>query len=33
LAVNGLDAYRDAVEAGLAIAQEAAERITASPHV
>ena len=33
LAVNGLDAYRDAVEAGLAIAQRAAERITASPHV
>ena len=27
LAVNGLDAYRDAVEAGLAIAQRAAERI------
>ncbi len=33
LAVNGLDAYRDAVEAGLAIAQRAAERITASPQV
>jgi aromatic-L-amino-acid decarboxylase len=33
LAVNGLDAYRDAVEAGLAIAQRAAERIAASPHV
>ena len=27
LAVNGLDAYRDAVEAGLAMAQRAAERI------
>ena len=27
LAVNGLDAYRDAVEAGLAVAQRAAERI------
>jgi aromatic-L-amino-acid decarboxylase len=33
MAVNGLDAYRDAVEAGLAIAQEAAERITRAPHV
>ncbi len=33
LAVNGLDAYRDAVEAGLAIAQRAAERIATSPHV
>ena len=33
LAVNGLDAYRDAVEAGLAIAQQAAERIERSPHV
>jgi aromatic-L-amino-acid/L-tryptophan decarboxylase len=33
LAVNGLDAYRDAVEAGLAIAQRAAERIAACPHV
>src|ERR1700722_4507525 len=33
LAVNGLDAYRDAVEAGLAIAQRAAERIVATPHV
>ena len=33
MAVNGLDAYRDAVEAGLAIAQRAAERIDASPHV
>ena len=31
MAVNGLDAYRDAVEAGLAIAQRAAERITAAP--
>ena len=33
LAVNGLDAYRDAVEAGLAIAQHAAERIRRAPHV
>ncbi len=33
LAVNGLDAYRDAVEAGLAIAQRAAERIRSEPHV
>ncbi len=33
LAVNGLDAYRDAVEAGLAIAQQAAERIARAPHV
>ena len=33
MAVNGLDAYRDAVEAGLAIAQRAAERITEAPHV
>ncbi len=33
LAVNGLDAYRDGVEAGLAIAQRAAERIAAAPHV
>ena len=33
LAVNGLDAYRDGVEAGLAIAQRAAERITEAPHV
>jgi glutamate/tyrosine decarboxylase-like PLP-dependent enzyme len=33
MAVNGLDAYRDAVEAGLAIAQRAAERIAAAPHV
>jgi glutamate/tyrosine decarboxylase-like PLP-dependent enzyme len=32
LAVNGLDAYRDAVEAGLAIARRAAERISESPH-
>ena len=31
LAVNGLDAYRDAVEAGLAIAQRAAERIAERP--
>jgi glutamate/tyrosine decarboxylase-like PLP-dependent enzyme len=33
MAVNGLDAYCDAVEAGLAIAQLAAERIAAAPHV
>jgi aromatic-L-amino-acid/L-tryptophan decarboxylase len=33
LAVNGLDAYRDAVEAGLSMAQKAAERITASRDV
>jgi glutamate/tyrosine decarboxylase-like PLP-dependent enzyme len=33
LAVNGLDAYRDAVEAGLTIALRAADRITASPQV
>ena len=33
MAVNGLDAYRDAVEAGLAIAQQAAERIATAPHV
>jgi aromatic-L-amino-acid/L-tryptophan decarboxylase len=32
MAVNGLDAYRDAIEAGLAIAQRAAERITGVPH-
>jgi aromatic-L-amino-acid/L-tryptophan decarboxylase len=32
LAVNGLDAYRDAVEAGLAIAQVAANLIAATPH-
>jgi glutamate/tyrosine decarboxylase-like PLP-dependent enzyme len=33
MAVNGLDAYRDAVEEGLAIAKRAAERIAAAPHV
>jgi aromatic-L-amino-acid decarboxylase len=33
MAVNGLDAYRDAVEAGLAMAQRAAERIQAAPQV
>jgi glutamate/tyrosine decarboxylase-like PLP-dependent enzyme len=33
MAVNGLDAYCDAVEAGLAIAQRAAERIAGAPHV
>jgi glutamate/tyrosine decarboxylase-like PLP-dependent enzyme len=32
LAVNGLDAYRDAVEAGLTIARRAAEQINESPH-
>jgi glutamate/tyrosine decarboxylase-like PLP-dependent enzyme len=31
MAVNGLDAYRDAVEAGLAIAQRAAREITLTP--
>jgi aromatic-L-amino-acid/L-tryptophan decarboxylase len=31
MAVNGLDAYRDAVEAGLAIARAAAQLITATP--
>jgi glutamate/tyrosine decarboxylase-like PLP-dependent enzyme len=33
MAVNGLDAYCDAVEAGLTIAQRAAERIEKAPHV
>ena len=33
MAVNGLDAYEDAVEAGLAMAQRAAERIEAAPQV
>jgi aromatic-L-amino-acid/L-tryptophan decarboxylase len=33
MAVSGLDAYRDAVEAGLAIAQRAAGRIEEAPHV
>ncbi|MFM8895950.1 MAG: pyridoxal phosphate-dependent decarboxylase family protein [Actinomycetales bacterium] len=33
LAVNGLDAYRDAVEHGLAIAQFAADRIRAQSHL
>ena len=33
LAVNGLDAYRDAVEAGLSMAQRAAERIATSRDV
>jgi glutamate/tyrosine decarboxylase-like PLP-dependent enzyme len=33
MAVNGLDAYCDAVEAGLTIALRAADRIMASPHV
>jgi aromatic-L-amino-acid decarboxylase len=32
MAVNGLDAYREAVETGLAIAQRAAHRITEAPH-
>jgi glutamate/tyrosine decarboxylase-like PLP-dependent enzyme len=31
MAVNGLDAYRDAIEAGLAIAQRAAARISEVP--
>ena len=33
MAVNGLDAYRQGVEAGLALAQRAAERVSESPHV
>ncbi|HSZ36919.1 MAG TPA: pyridoxal-dependent decarboxylase [Acidimicrobiales bacterium] len=33
MAVNGLDAYCEAVEEGLAIAQRAAGRIAATPHV
>jgi aromatic-L-amino-acid/L-tryptophan decarboxylase len=33
LAVYGLDAYREAVEAGLAIARRAAEMIEAAPHL
>jgi glutamate/tyrosine decarboxylase-like PLP-dependent enzyme len=33
MAVNGLDAYCDAVEEGLAIAQRAAKRIAAASHV
>jgi aromatic-L-amino-acid decarboxylase len=33
MAVNGLDAYRDGVEAGLAMAQRAAERVEAAPQV
>jgi len=33
MAVNGLDAYREAVQAGLTIAQRAAERIAEAPHV
>jgi glutamate/tyrosine decarboxylase-like PLP-dependent enzyme len=32
MAVNGLDAYRDAVEAGLAIAQASTRLITETPH-
>ena len=32
MAVNGLDAYRDAVEAGLAVARRAADLITRTPH-
>jgi glutamate/tyrosine decarboxylase-like PLP-dependent enzyme len=32
MAVNGLDAYRDGVEAGLAIARRAAEVIVETPH-
>ena len=33
MAVHGLDAYRDGVEAGLTIARRAAERVVAAPHV
>jgi glutamate/tyrosine decarboxylase-like PLP-dependent enzyme len=33
MAVNGLDAYRDAVDAGVRLAQYAAERIDASEHL
>ncbi len=33
MAVNGLDAYREGVEAGLVMAQRAAERVSESPHV
>ncbi len=33
MAVNGLDAYGEAVEAGLAMAQQAAERVDAATHV
>jgi aromatic-L-amino-acid/L-tryptophan decarboxylase len=33
MAVNGLDAYGEAVEAGLAMAQRAAERVDAATHV
>ena len=33
LAVNGLDAYRDAVDAGVQLARYAAERIADLPHV
>jgi glutamate/tyrosine decarboxylase-like PLP-dependent enzyme len=33
LAVNGLDAYRDAIEAGLMMATMAAERVEAASHV
>jgi aromatic-L-amino-acid/L-tryptophan decarboxylase len=33
MAVNGLDAYGEAIEAGLAIARRAAERIVEAPHV
>jgi aromatic-L-amino-acid/L-tryptophan decarboxylase len=33
MAVNGLDAYCEAVEAGLAMAQRAAERVEAAAHV
>jgi aromatic-L-amino-acid/L-tryptophan decarboxylase len=32
MAVNGLDAYRDAVEAGLSIARQGADLIEATPH-
>jgi aromatic-L-amino-acid decarboxylase len=33
LAVNGTDAYRDAIEVGLALTREAAELIRATPHL
>jgi glutamate/tyrosine decarboxylase-like PLP-dependent enzyme len=33
MAVNGLDAYGDAVEAGLSVARSAAARVAAAPHV
>jgi aromatic-L-amino-acid/L-tryptophan decarboxylase len=33
MAVNGIDAYRDAVEAALAVARDAAEMIESMPHI